>query len=149
MSLKMKQCKFEKESETNHKKKILGNFYWSIVTLQCQFLMYSKVNQLCMYIRCCSVTQSCPTFRDPVDQSMQASLSFSTSQSFLRLMSIEWVIAFNHLILCCPLLLLPSIFPSIRFFSNESVLCIKWPKYWNFSTSPSNEYSGLIFFKID
>ena len=65
--------------------------------------------------------------------------------------TIEWVMPFNHLILCHPLLLLPSIFPSIRVFSNESVLCIRWPKYWsyNFSISPSNEYSGLTSFKID
>ena len=63
--------------------------------------------------------------------------------------SIMSVMPSNHLILCCPLLLLPSIFPSIRIFSNESVLCIRWPKYWSFSISPSNEYSGLISFRID
>ena len=66
----------------------------------------------------------------------------------LRLMSFELVMPFSHLILCCPLLLLPSIFSSIRVFSNESVLCIRWPKYWSFSISPSNEYSGLISFRI-
>ena len=73
-------------------------------------------------------------------------LSITNSQNLLKLMSIESVIPSNHLILCCPLLLLPSVFPSIRFFSNESVLCIKWPNYWSFSfsISPSNEYSGLI-----
>ena len=70
-------------------------------------------------------------------------------QSFLRLMSIELVILSNHLILCCPLLLLPSIFPSIRVFSNESVLRIRWPKYWSFSINPSKEYSGLISFRMD
>ena len=64
-------------------------------------------------------------------------------------MSIESVMPSSHLILCCPLLLLPSIFPSIRVFSNESVLCIRWPKYWSFSISPSNEYSGLISFRMD
>ena len=69
--------------------------------------------------------------------------------TLLKLMSIELVMPSNHLILCCPLLLLPSIFPSIRVFSNELVLCIRWPKYWSFSISPSNEYSGLISFKID
>ena len=81
----------------------------------------------------------------------QASLSFTISQSLPKLMSIESVMPSNHLILCRPLLLLPSIFPSIRVFSNESVLRISWPKYWSFSfsTSPSNEYSGLIFFRID
>ena len=66
----------------------------------------------------------------------------------LRLMSIELVMPFNHLILCCPLLLLPSVFPSIRVFSNESVLCIRWPKDWSFSISPSSAYSGLISFRI-
>ena len=70
-------------------------------------------------------------------------------QSLLKLMSIESVMPSNHLILCCPLLLLPSIFPSIRVFSNDSVLCIRWPKYWIFSISPSNEYLGLTSFRID
>ena len=81
----------------------------------------------------------------------QASLSITNSWSLLKVMSIESVIPSNHLILCHPLLLLPSIFPSIRVFSNESVLCIKWPKYWgvSFSISPSNEYSGLISFRMD
>ena len=81
----------------------------------------------------------------------QASLSVSNSQSLLKLMSIESVMPSNHLILCLPLLLLPSIFPSIRVFSNESVLHIRWPKYWSFSfsISPSNEYSGLISFRMD
>ena len=81
----------------------------------------------------------------------QASLSFTISQSFLKLMSIESVMLSNHLILCHPLLFLPLIFPSIRVFSNESALCITWPKYWRFSFSigPSNEYSGLISFRID
>ena len=81
----------------------------------------------------------------------QASLSIANSQSLLKLMSIESVMPSNHLILCCPLLLLPSIFPSIRGFSNKSVLCIRWPKDWSFSfsISPSNEYSGLISFRMD
>ena len=78
-----------------------------------------------------------------------ASLSFSVSRSLLKLMSIELVMLSNHLIFCLPFLLLPSIFPSIRVFPNESALCIKWPKYWSFSISPSKEYSGLIFFRID
>ena len=73
------------------------------------------------------------------------------SWNLLKLMSIEWVMPSNHLILCHPLLLLPSIFPSIKVFSNESVLCIRWPKHWSFSfsISPSNEYSGLISFRMD
>ena len=80
----------------------------------------------------------------------QSSLSFSVSQSLLKLMSMESVMPSNHLVPCCPLLL-PSIFPSIRVFSNESSLCIRWPKYWSFSfsISPSNEYLGLISFRID
>ena len=81
----------------------------------------------------------------------QASLSFTISWSLLKLMSIELVMASNHLILCRPLLLLPSIFPSIRVFSNESVLRIRWPKYWSFrfSINSSNKYSGLTFFWTD
>ena len=81
----------------------------------------------------------------------QASLFITNSQRLLKFMSIESVMPTNHLILCHPLLLLPSIFPSIRVFSNKWVLCIRWPKYWNFSfsISPSNEYSGLISFRID
>ena len=85
----------------------------------------------------------------PWTAAFQASLSFTISQSFLKLMSIEPVMPYNHLILCHPLLL-PSIFPSIRVFSNESALCIRCPKYWSlsFSISPSNEYSELISFRI-
>ena len=81
----------------------------------------------------------------------QADLSFTVSCSLLKLMSTELVMPFNHLILRCPLLLLPSLFPSIRVFSSESGLCIRWPKYWSFSLSfsPSSEYSGLISFRID
>ena len=87
----------------------------------------------------------------PWTAARQASLSITNSWSLLRLMSTQSVMPSNHLILCCPLLLLPSIFPSIRVFSNESVLRISWPKDWSFSfsISPSNEYSGLISFKID
>ena len=90
-------------------------------------------------------------FVTPWTAACQASLSITNSRSLLKLMSIELVMPFNHLILCCPLLLLPSIFPSIRFFSNESVLRIWWPKHWSFSfnISPSNEYSGLISFRMD
>ena len=81
----------------------------------------------------------------------QASLSITNSQSLPKLMSVESVMPSNHLILCRPLLLLPSIFPNIRVFSNESALCIRWPKYWNFSfnISPSNEHPGLISFRMD
>ena len=98
-----------------------------------------------------SVAQSCPTLRLHELQHVQASLSITNSQSLLRLMSIASVKPSNHLILCCSLLLPPSIFPSIRVFSNESVIRIRWPKYWSFSfsISPSNEYSGLTSFRVD
>ena len=81
----------------------------------------------------------------------EASLSFTISRSLLKLMSIESLVSSNHLILCHPLLFLPSVFPSIRVFSSDSTLCIRWTKYWNFSFSicPSSEYSGLISFRID
>ena len=87
----------------------------------------------------------------PWTAACQVSLSITNSQSLLKLMSIGSVMPSNHLILCRPLLLLPSAFPSIRVFSRESVLCIRWPNYWSFSfsISPSNEYSGLISFRID
>ena len=87
----------------------------------------------------------------PWTAAYQASLSITSSQSLHKLMSIELVISSNHLILCHPLLLLPSIFPSIRGFSNESALSMRWPKYWSFTfnISPSNEYSGLISFRMD
>ena len=90
-------------------------------------------------------------FVTPWTAACQASLSITNSRSLLKLMSIKSVMPSNHLILSHPLLLLPSIFPSIRVFSNESVLPIRWPKYWSFSfsISPSNEYSGLISFRID
>ena len=90
-------------------------------------------------------------FVTPWTAAHQASLSFTTSRRLLKLMSIEPVMTSNHLTLCHPLLFLPSIFPSIRVFSNESALHIRWPKYWSFSfsISHSNEYSGLISFRID
>ena len=90
-------------------------------------------------------------FATPWTAAPQASLSFTISRSSLKFMSIELMISSNHLVLCHPFLLLPSVFPSTRDFSNESVLHIGWPKYWSFSfsISPSNEYSGLISFRID
>ena len=90
-------------------------------------------------------------FVTPWTTAHQAPLSITNSQSLPKLMSTESVMPSNHLILCRPLLLLPSIFPSIRVFSNESALCIRWPKYWSFSfsISPSNEHSGLISFRMD
>ena len=99
----------------------------------------------------CSVTQSCLTLCDPMDYSTPDFPFFTISQSLLKFISIKSVMPSNHLILCHPLLLLSSIFPSIRVFSNESALCIRWLKYWSFSFSihPSNEYSGLISLRID
>jgi len=88
-------------------------------------------------------------FETPWTAACQASLSITNSRSLLKLMSIKLMMTSNHLILWRPLLPLPSTFPSIRVFSSESVLHIRWPKYWSFSISPSNEYSGLIFFRID
>ena len=98
-----------------------------------------------------SVTQSCLTLSTPWITARQATMSITNSRSLLKLMSIESVMPSNYLILSRPLLLLPSIFPSISVFSNESVLHIRWPKYWSFSFSTSlfNEYSGLISFRID
>ena len=100
---------------------------------------------------CCSIAQSCPTLCNPIIAVCQASLSFTISQSLLKLMSVELVMPSSHLILWHPLLLLPSMFPNIRIFSKGSALCIRWPKYWSFSfnISPSNDYSGLIFFRMD
>ena len=96
----------------------------------------------------CSVMSSSAI---PWTTACQASLSITNFQSLLKLMSSESVMPSNHLILCCPLPLLPTIFPSIKFFSSESVLCIRWPKFWSFSfsISPSSEHSGLISFKMD
>ena len=102
-------------------------------------------------VRFSSVYQSCLTLWTPWTAPHQASLSITNSQSLLKLMSIESVRPSNYLILCCPLLLPPSIFPSIRVFSSESAVHIRWPKYWNFSFSinPSKEYSKLISFGMD
>ena len=113
---------------------------------------FCKLNFLCSTCKwvqfSCSVVSNSVT---PWTAACQASLSITNSWSLLRLMSIELVMPSNHLIPCHPLILPPSIFPSIRFFSNESTLCMRWPKYWSlsFSISPSNEYSGLISFTID
>ena len=98
-----------------------------------------------------SVAQSCPTLCNPMDCSTPGLAVHQQLPELLKLMSIESVMSPNHLILCCPLLLLSSVFPSIRVFSDESVLPIMWQKYWNFSfsISPSNEHSGLICFRMD
>ena len=98
-----------------------------------------------------SVAQSCPTLCDPMNCSMPGLPVHHQFRSLLKLMPIKSVIPFSHLIFCCPLLLLPPITPSIRVFSNESILHIRWPKYWSFSfsISPSNEHPGLVSFRMD
>ena len=124
--------------------------YWGRVDFQCHANLCCTAKWL-SYTHISSVSHSCLTLCDPMDAACQACLSITNFQSLLKLMSIELMMPSNHLILCHPLLLLPSIFPSIRVFSNESVLCIRWPAYWSFSfsTSPSSEYSGLISFRMD
>ena len=104
-----------------------------------------------MIIEFSSVTQLCPLFVTPWTTAHQASLSITNSRNLPKLMSFESVMPFKHLKLCHPLTLPSSIFPSIRVFSNESTLHIRWPKYWIFSInmSPSNEHSGLISFRMD
>ena len=103
------------------------------------------------YWRFSSVTQSCPTLHDPMDHSTPGLPVHHQLWSLLKLISPESVMPSNHLILCWPLFLLPSFFPSIRVFSNESTLHIRWLKYWSFSfnISPSNDHSGLISFRVD
>ena len=105
-----------------------------------------------MYIyKSSSISQSCPTLCDPMTAACQASLSITNCRSLPKPITIELVMTSNHLILCCPLLFLPSIFPSIRVFSDESIIRIRWPKYssFNFSISPTNEHPGLISFRMD
>ena len=122
------------EKATYRIRENITNFIW-------QGIQFSSVQSL-SHVR---------LFATPWTTARQASLSITNSQSLPKPMSIESVMPFNHLILCHPLLLLPSIFPSISVFSNESVLCIRWPKYWSFSfnISPSNEHPGLISFRVD
>ncbi|KAB0337889.1 hypothetical protein FD755_025427 [Muntiacus reevesi] len=107
--------------------------------------------QLYIYISSVQSLSCVQLFVTPRTAARQASLSITNSRSPPKPMSIDSVMPSNHFILCCPFLLLPSIFPSIRVFSNESALRIRWPKYWSFSfsISPSNEYSGLISFRMD
>ena len=113
--------------------------------------LYTEFTTIFHSVQFSSIVQSCLTLWTPWTTVQQASLSISNSWNLLKLMSIDLVVPSNHFILYCSLLLLPSIFSSIRGFSNESVLHIRWPKYWSFSfsISPSNEYSGLISFRID
>ena len=127
-------------------------YYLKCFLTQCLKHCYDDNNHNMMPLLCVVVQPlSCvQLFVTPWTAARQAPLSITISQSLLKLMSIELMMPSNHLILCHPLLFLLSIFPSIRIFSNESVLRIRWPKYWtfSFSISPSNEYSGLISFRI-
>ena len=121
------------------------SFLW-LTKFHCVSVCTSVCVCVCMYqFSSVQSLSSVPLFANPRNAVRQASLSITNSWNLLKLMSIESVMPSNHLILCHPLLLLPSIFPSIRVFSNESVLPIRWPKYWSFSfnISPSNEYSGF------
>ena len=113
-------------------------------------LIYHQCIAFCLTFVVIVQSLSCVQFfANPCIAAHQASLSFTISQSLLKPMSIESVMPSNHLILYHPLLLLPSVFPSIKVFSNELALHVRWPKYWSFSISPSNEYSGLISFRMD
>ena len=122
----------------------------TVVSLSFSDLIFIRVPLSCTY-QFSSVAQSCPTLCNPMDCSTPGLPVHHQVPELFKLVSIESVMPSNHLILCHPLLLLPSIFPSIRVFSSDSVLCIRWPKYWSFSVSisPSNEYSGLISFMMD
>ena len=127
----------------------------SFINLSCSGLIYYfllGVSEIIWIINSVQFSHSgVRLFVMPWSSARQASLSITNSQSLLKLMSIESVMPYSHLILCRPLLLLPPIPPSIRIFSNESALCIRWPKYWSlsFSISPSNEHPGLISFRMD
>ena len=127
-----------KEGEGKGRQKEAGGQHYNIATLWKQFSSVPSLSHVWLFIT-------------PWTAAHQASLSITKSWSLLKVVSIESVMPSNHLILCRPLLLLPSIFPSIRVFSNQSVLHIRWPKYWSFSfsISPSNEYSGLVSFRMD
>ena len=120
--------------------------YTCYITFVCVFLLL-----ICLQFSSAELLSCVQLFVTPWTAARQAFLSITNSWSFLKLMSIESVMPSNHLILCHPLVLLPSIFPSIRVLSNESALCMRWPKYWSFSfnISPANEYSGLISFRVD
>ena len=116
--------------------------YWYFVPLTVEYSVQFNSVQSLSHVR---------LFATPWTAALQTSLSITNSQSLLKFVSTESVMPSNHLILCHPRLLPPSIFPSIRVFSNESVLCIRWPKYWSFSFNidPSSDYSGLISFRMD
>ena len=154
------QCSFWISTSSIRNQKSLLWFIWNyffLYSISSFFLCFFLLSRFLLdlfffFLMFSSVTQSCPTLCRPCRlQNAQASLSIANSQSLLKLMSVELMTHSNHLILCRPLLFLPSVFPITRVFSSEIILCIKWPKYWSFSfnISPSSEYSGLISFRID
>ena len=128
----------------------MNNSYFEFLRLHLRMFSRPSMVTYCQFNSVQSLSRV-QLFATPWTAACQASLSITNSQSLLKLMSIMLVMPSNHLILCCPLLLPPSIFSSIRVFSNEMVLHIRWPKYWSFSfsISASSEYSGLIFFRMD
>ena len=149
---KSKQCLLQNWESIRQCICSFNNFCWSIVALQgyISFCCTVKwISYMYTYCYCCSVTKLCRIPCNPWATARQISLSFTISQSLLKLLSTELVMPSNHLILCHPLLHLPSIIPGIRVFSNELAVGIRWPEYWSFSISSSNEYSGLISFRID
>ena len=117
---------------------------WPLISLRLPGLPRNSISTLLLFSH-----SFMSDYATPWTEAHQTALPFTISQSLFKFMSIESMMPSNHLILCCPLLLLPSIFPNIRVFSNELLVCVRWPKYWNFRVSPSNEYSGLISFRID
>ena len=135
----IQQCINDSKGKIQHNKTTVGKCLMILYRIETEF-GFAVQFLSCVWL-----------FVTPWTAACQASLSFTISWSLLKLMSIELVMPFNHLILCCPLFFLPSIFSGVRIFSNEWALCIRWPKYWSFifSNSPSNKYSGLIFFRID
>ena len=124
-----------------------------ILCQETTYLSKSEVRNCCLKtperMLLLPVTKLCPTLCEPIDCRMPGFLVLHYLPEFAQLLSFEYMMPSNHLILCSPLLLLPSIFSSIRVFSNESALCIRWSKYWSFSISSSHEYSGLISFRMN
>ena len=153
MARKRRVSVLGKEPDMEHEPAYSLNHYWEAILEEFSLLAVLEF-MLFLYVELSSVQFSRSVVSDsetPWTVAHQASLSIINSWSLLKHMSIALVMQSNHLILCHPLLLLPPIFPSIRVFSNESVLRIRWPKYWSFSfsISPSSEYSGLISFRMD
>ena len=124
------------------------SFFQAVMSIVEMISLSAAIFLLLFTCRVVAIQLLSQLFCNPMDCSMSG-FPFTIPWSLLRFMSIESVMPSNHLILCQPLLFLPSVFPNIRFFSNESALHIRWPNYWSFSISPSNKYSGLLSFRID